>query len=274
MRALGPILAVVLAVAGCGAYVAALPLISPPSPPVTPPPGSPCSGPIIGGPAPGVLLATGTTFLASEGFPFCLSQSATLNGSWSAPDPTAAAVLVPDTITMWPCPGCYARNGSFEESLFPGSYVVEFLSGSSGSQPPDVVYVDEALELVFDRATIVLQPAGERVVGPQASLNWSFALPAGASAAGLSSSEQIQRGYEAGVMSPAQWTKFQSNESAFNWESLAWFALASGGGDGPILTTGPLNLAPGNYYFVFYNDQTSSNAVDFTTPLYFAFTAG
>ncbi|MGP8135200.1 MAG: hypothetical protein ACLQD8_03535 [Thermoplasmata archaeon] len=217
-----------------------------------------------------LLAATDTSLSLPASLPFCITESVTFVGGWVASEPTAAAVLFQNEIQYaWPCPGCYSTNGTFNETLFPGSYGVYLMGGGTGGS----VSVVQPFELIFDRATDILQPTGTVTVSAGQTLSWPFAIPNGSSRPAVYSSENVSTGFYAGVMTPSQVTAFHADPSSFSWYSVPWFTYTSGGVSGPAIA-GSMCALPGNYFLVFYNDNSVPSSIHFTTPLYLAYTSG
>lgn len=223
------------------------------------------------------LFANGTTFTAPFVFPFCINTSVTLVGAWSASQPTATAVLFQnETQFGWPCPGCYAANGTYNVTLFPGSYDFDMLPENQSAS--DIITVTQLVELLYDRTTIVLEPTGTQTVNPSHYLDWTLSVPPNASRVAFYSYDSISGGFQAGLLNPMQWAAFLVNPASFEWGSLYWGASSTGGAGGelgPVLAWGgDLGAAVGNYTIVFYNDGTSSDTIQFLTPLYLAYNDG
>lgn len=86
---------------------------------------------------------------------FSVGAPVDLRGSWAASAPLAVAVFnVTTTVSYgWPCPGCYAFNGSFNSTLFPGTYEIAF-DGHGAT-----FVATQAILVTFDRSLEVLQPS-------------------------------------------------------------------------------------------------------------------
>jgi len=228
------------------------------------------------------LLSKGINFTVSPNatghaeaaFPFCINESITFLGAWNATQLTDTAVIPAGSTYTCPVQTCDSLNGSYNTTLFPGSYDLIF---TTGSWPANItkVTITQPVELLFDRTTILLQSAGTQVIGPMHYLSWSVSIPPNAGRIAFYSDGKVNTGFSAGFMDPSQWASFQANQSAFNWTVLSWFIEASGGIGGPFLSSNPLLLVgPGTYTFVFYNDNTSQCVLQLLTPLWIAYTEG
>jgi len=240
-------------------------------------PAGTCIGPPQNGSQTVLFIANGTSIPVPVsvlvGIPICVTESVTLVGAWVATEPTATVVLIPNATQFgWPCLGCYSTSGTYNTTLFPGSYDLYFDSYANAT-----VTVVQPFYLIFDRTTVILQPTGLVKVSPWASLSWPFALPNASTRILLYSYEYINANasFYAGVMTTTQWAAFEANPSSFSWSTLAWWVGANGGGNGPSLATAQyVNLPPGDYFFVFYDCSSVPTTIHFTTPLELAYTMG
>jgi len=250
--------------------------------PVTAGPG--CIGPTSNASKATVFVSEGTELsLSGEsldppyslGLPFCLSESVTLVGSWTASQRTETAVLDQNSTSFdWPNPWSYAKNWTYNETLFPGSYDLYFFLVNSTS---GTVNITGALTFEFDRTTVTLQPTGEFDVAPKGNVSWPFTIPNASSRIGFMSDEAINcaGGNAAGVLTITEWRRFEADPSSFDWQSGVWFTQGSGGVIGPLLSAEVGNVSAGDYVLVFFNNASSSSCtLNMTTPLYLAFTPG
>ncbi len=195
------------------------------------------------------------------GIEFSISAPVDLRGSWAASAPEAVAVWnVTATVSNgWPCPGCYALNGGFDFTLFPGTYVILFAGVAESFVATQTILVK------FDRTLEVLQPP---IVTSLSSGNysaWPISAPPGASSFWLGGSIATSGcGYTIALLPPAVFQAFQSDRSAIN--SPDAFVLQSGWAstcpNPPVSTVsgfgtiGPFNLNSGDT-LVFYNSWGS-----------------
>jgi hypothetical protein len=210
----------------------------------------------------------------SLGLPFCLDESVTFVGSWTAPQLTQSMVLFPNSTSFdWPGPfSPVGEHWTYNETLFPGSYDLYFYLWNT---TVGTVNVTSSLTFDFNRPTATLQPTGAFVVAPQGNVSWPFTIPESGSRVAFTSEGTVYGSFEAGVLTPAQWQNFEASPSSFDWLAAVWEGGDDGGVIGPILSADlPANTTPGDYVLVVYNPVTSPCTVNFTSPLYLAFTQG
>ena len=207
---------------------------------------------------------------------FCLDQSVDLVGAWNSSQPVGPFVLY-----TWELPTylgcnpqyCFARYGTLEGTLFPGSYAMGF---STDTWANVTVNVTQSVELVFDRVTEMLQPSGPVYLPPGAFSDWQLSPPSGAKNVGFDASEvHVNFGFYAGLMNASEFAAFQQNPSSVDFQGLSWAEWSNSGEWGSLFSYGASNLrwTPGNYTLVIWNSSPENGVLQFDDPLYLAFNA-
>jgi len=205
---------------------------------------------------------------------FCLDQSVDLVGAWNSSEPVGTFVVY-----AWEFPFalgcnpqyCFARNGTFETTLLPGSYILGFLTESWANV---TVNVTQRIELVFDRVTEMLQPAGPVYLPPGDSAEWQFSTPSGARNVMLGTTEvHLNFGFFAGLMNTSQFAAFQQNPSRLDFQGLSCATWSNAGEWGAIIGCSNLHWMPGNYTYVVWNSSPGNGVLQFDDPLFLAFNA-
>jgi len=207
---------------------------------------------------------------------FCLDQSVDLVGAWNSSQP-----VLPFVMYTWILPYylgcdpqyCFHRNGTFAGPLFPGSYAMGFFTDTWANVS---VNVTQPMELVFDRVTEMLQPAGPVYLPPGGYSDWLMSIPSGAKDVGFDASQvDLNFGFYAGLMNASQFAAFQQSPSPSDFQGLSWGGWSNQGMGGSVLTSSclDLHLAPGNYTLVVWNSSSGNGVLQFDDPLYLAFNA-
>jgi hypothetical protein len=201
--------------------------------------------------------------LKSGNIVFSISAPVDLRGSWVTPDPVAVAVFNTSTTYIanngWPCPGCYALNGSFNSTLFPGTYEIAF-ANRFGQQSP-VLIATQTIEVVFDRGLDVLQLPMVTNLSAGNYSAWPISAPIGASSfwsAGVIATTGCS--YVIAVLPPAVYQQFQVDRAALQSPNAT--ILSSGSAStcpsppvstpAPVGPFGPLSITSGDT-LVFFN---------------------
>ena len=201
---------------------------------------------------------------------FCLDQSVDVSGAWNSSERVASFIVPTWELSTFPgCnPGaCGHLNGTFEWFLMPGSYAL-FFWGDSGTN--GIVNVTQSIELLFDRVTEMLQPAGPVNLPPGHFADWQLTVPAGSTNVSFDASEaQVNFGFYAGLMNATQFAAFEGNPSAASFQGLVWSGQANSGDFGDILDES--GFAPGTYTLVVWNDGSGYGTLQLDGPLYLAY---
>jgi hypothetical protein len=197
---------------------------------------------------------------------FTIDLPADLTGSWTASAPLAV-VVVNSTMPMlygWPCPGCYALNGNLSQTLFPGTYVIQF-AGQLG-YPQPILTATQTIQLEFDRQLVVLQPPFATNLSAGDYTAWSIPIVSGSTDVRLTGVlETTACSYSVAILPAASFEAFQTNRSVIYSSSYAEILDAAGSSTCP--TPGPLSYAgigvssqnlTSNQTLVFYNSSQAT----------------
>ena len=225
--------------------------------------GSPCHPT----PADPVLLAQSAQYATSSGsIVFTINLPADLTGSWTASAPLAL-VVVNSTNPMlygWPCPSCYALNGSLNQTLFPGTYVIEF--AGLMEHPDPILTATQTIQLKFDRNLVVLQTPFATNLSAGNFSSWSIPVISDSTYVWLTGVlETTACSYSIAILPAASYAAFQTNRSVIYSSSYAEILDAAGSSSCP--TPGPLSYAgigisslnlTSNQTLVFYNSSQAT----------------
>jgi len=209
-----------------------------------------------------VLLPQGATYPTARGnIYFQVGAAVDLQGSWETSRPIALAVFsLPFGATTWPFPGSFAKSGSLNLTLFPGTYEVVVLPGVGTAAKP-VLTVTKSIQAQFDRGLTVLQSPEYTELPAGGYLAWPLPEPAITSGLWLNGTISATACSDRLAILPAVlYEAFQSNRSLIN----ATGVIGIGGGTyTPCVSLsnlqstglgefGPFSDSPGEM-MVFYN---------------------
>jgi hypothetical protein len=167
------------------------------------------------------LLAVNAQYPASSGcLVFSVAAAVDFHGAWSSTGPLGVFVLNSSTILppkFCPFRGCGEANGTFNLSLFPGTYAVHFVRYGNAS-PERVVTVTQAFEATYDRGLEVLEPPNPGLsVTPNGYSAWPISVPAGASSFLVAGSISVSGcNYTVAILPQSVFQAFQSDRNAIN----------------------------------------------------------
>ena len=139
----------------------------------------------------------------------------------------------------WPCPGCYALNGSLSAALFPGTYEIVVIGDAK------VLNATRAIEAIFDRGLNILSSPFTTSLSAGSFSAWPISVPSGVSGF-VMEGEAATTGcsYTVAILTPDVYSQFQGDRAAINLPGaqLLESAWASSCPTPPVSSAFPISL--------------------------------
>ncbi len=208
------------------------------------------------------------------GISFTLTAPADLRGAWASDAPEAVGIFGAPLGSNfdWPCPGCYALNGTFNQTLFPGAY--EILAFGSAR----TLVATQNISAVFDRGLVTVAALSTENLSAGGYQAWPVTLPPGSSDYYLHGLVTTTGCSETMAVLPAVvFARFQTDRSEI-WSPLGLLLGADAASTCPTppvanplgVDAGPITIQTGEE-LVFYNSWPGPVEFSVADPIQISF---